>query len=141
MCVVMIVLVPFAHTTLPRCLLPVQFKPEFLNRIDEFVIFNSLGKEALREIVKLEVLRLEKRLSERQITMTLTNEALDHLADVGFDPIYGARPLKRTIQRQLETTVAQGILRGDYKDGDNILVSLVNGQLDVRQAMNAAAFQ
>ena len=88
-----------------------KFKPEFLNRIDENVIFNSLSKTDLRGIVALEVQRLEQRLADRQITMTLTASALDYLTDVGFDPVYGARPSKRAIQRELETSTAQGILR------------------------------
>merc|ERR1712038_300605 len=100
-----------------------QFRPEFLNRLDEYVIFNSLSKTDLRGIVKLEAKRLEKRLADRKITMELTDRALNYLADVGFDPVYGARPLKRTIQRELETTIAQSILRGDIKDGDNIVVT------------------
>ena len=83
-----------------------RFKPEFLNRIYENVIFNSLSKTDLRGIVALEVQRLEQRL-----TMTLTTSALDYLTDVGFDPVYGARPSKRAIQRELETSAAQGILR------------------------------
>lgn len=103
-----------------------HFKPEFLNRIDEHVIFNSLNKSNLREIVKLEANRLEKRLEERNIQLVLTESALDYLADVGFDPIYGARPLKRTLQRELETAVAQGILREDYGDGDTIVVTTSN---------------
>jgi ATP-dependent Clp protease ATP-binding subunit ClpB len=102
------------------------FKPEFLNRIDEHVIFNSLNKSNLRGIVKLEANRLEKRLEDRNIQLVLTESALDYLVDVGFDPIYGARPLKRTIQRELETAVAQGILREDYGDGDTIVVTTSN---------------
>jgi len=99
-----------------------KFRPEFLNRLDEFVIFNSLNKNDLRGIVRLEAKRLESRLSERKISMQLAESALDYLADVGFDPVYGARPLKRTIQRELETSIAQSILRGDIKDGDTIVV-------------------
>merc|ERR1739842_79670 len=93
-----------------------KFRPEFLNRMGEYVIFNSLSKSNLRGIVKLEAKRLESRLADRKITMTLQDSALDYLADIGFDPVYGARPLKRTIQRELETTIAQGILRGDIRD-------------------------
>ena len=111
-----------------------NFKPEFLNRIDEFVIFNSLNKSNLREIVKIETKKLEKRLSERQIRLVLSESALDFLADVGFDPVYGARPLKRTIQRELETTVARGILGGEFSDGDNIMVDVANERLSVRKA-------
>jgi len=109
-----------------------KFKPEFLNRLDEFVIFNSLTRENLRGIVKLETMRLEKRLADRQITMTMTGAALDYLADVGFDPVFGARPLKRTIQREVETAVAQKILRGDVNDGDTIRVDVVDQVIDVR---------
>ena len=108
-----------------------NFRPEFLNRIDEYVIFNSLNKEALREIVKLEIRRLDKRLSEKEITLSITEEALDYLADIGFDPVYGARPLKRTIQRELETVVARGILNGDYGDGDGITVDRAGDGLGV----------
>jgi ATP-dependent Clp protease ATP-binding subunit ClpB len=108
-----------------------NFRPEFLNRIDEYVIFNSLDRQALREIVKLEIKRLDKRLEEKEIVLTITETALDHLANVGFDPIYGARPLKRTIQRELETVVARGILNGDYSDGDHITVDAIGDRLEV----------
>ena len=111
------------------------FRPEFLNRIDEHVIFNSLGKKELRGIVKLEIRRLEKRMAERDITLNLTNDALDFLVEVGFDPIYGARPLKRTIQRELETVIARGILGGLYGDGDSIMVDVVNERLSVQKAI------
>jgi len=104
-----------------------KFKPEFLNRIDENVIFNSLSKKDLRGIVRIEVARLEERLADRQIAMDIRDDALDFLTDVGFDPVYGARPLKRTIQRQLETVVAQGILKGEFDDGDTILVDTTKG--------------
>lgn len=114
-----------------------HFKPEFLNRIDEPVIFNSLNKSNLRGIVKLETARLEKRLEERQISLTLSEEALDFLADVGFDPVYGARPLKRSIQRELETAIAQGILAGEYFDGDTIVVDVVNERLSIRKGTGA----
>ncbi len=113
-----------------------NFKPEFLNRIDEYVIFNSLGKKQLRSIVKLEIKRLEKRMGEREISLTITDDALDFLVDVGFDPIYGARPLKRTIQRELETVVARGILGGEYGDGDSILVDVVNERLRVQKTIS-----
>jgi ATP-dependent Clp protease ATP-binding subunit ClpB len=115
-----------------------HFKPEFLNRIDETVIFNSLDKSGLRQIVKREARKLEQRLIDRQITMDIREAALDHLADVGFDPVYGARPLKRAIQRELETVVAQGILRGDYADGDTIVVDIRNDKIDVQRAVDAS---
>merc|ERR1712176_656897 len=108
-----------------------KFKPEFLNRIDENVIFNRLDKPALREIVKLEIRRLEKRLSEREIGIIVSDAALDFLTDIGFDPIYGARPLKRTIQKELETVVARGVLAGEYGDGDGIAVDVAGNGLQV----------
>jgi len=108
-----------------------KFKPEFLNRIDEHVIFNRLDKPALREIVKLEIRRLEKRLAEKEITVSISDAALDFLTDVGFDPVYGARPLKRTIQKELETVVARGVLAGEYGDGDGIAVDVVGNRLEV----------
>ena len=113
-----------------------QFKPEFLNRIDEFVVFNSLSRNDLRSIVKLEAQRLEKRLEDRKMKMSLSEAVLDYLADVGFDPVYGARPLKRTLQRELETTIAKGILKGDYTDGDTVVVDVVNNRIEVRKAID-----
>ena len=101
-----------------------SFRPEFLNRVDEFIIFRSLLKEQLRQIVKLQVERLEQRLAERKLSLKLSEEALDFLADIGFDPVYGARPLKRSIQRYLETTIAKGILRGEFQEEDTIFVAI-----------------
>jgi ATP-dependent Clp protease ATP-binding subunit ClpB len=115
-----------------------KFKPEFLNRLDEYVIFNSLSKKDLRGIVKLEVKRLEKRLADRDISMYLTEAALDYLADIGFDPVYGARPLKRTIQRELETNVAKAILRGDFSDGDRILVDGSRDGLIIQKVLDGS---
>ncbi|KAL3940924.1 MAG: hypothetical protein SGBAC_004637, partial [Bacillariaceae sp.] len=115
-----------------------HFRPEFLNRIDEHVIFNRLGKKELREIVKLEIKRLQKRLDEKEVTLHISDSALDFLADVGFDPIYGARPLKRTIQRELETVIAKGILSGSYGDGDAIVVDVAGEKLSVFKAASAA---
>jgi ATP-dependent Clp protease ATP-binding subunit ClpB len=106
-----------------------SFRPEFLNRIDEHIIFHSLRKDELRRIVKLQVKRLEKRLQDRKMTLKLSEPALDLLAEVGYDPVYGARPLKRTIQRELETTLAKGILGGSFSDGDTIFVDVLNERL------------
>ncbi|ELS34522.1 MULTISPECIES: ATP-dependent chaperone ClpB [Pseudanabaena] len=106
-----------------------SFRPEFLNRIDEIVIFHALRRDELRRIVKLQVQRLEKRLSDRRMTLKIADVALDFLAEVGYDPVYGARPLKRIIQRQLETKIAKGILRGEFTDGDTIFVDIENERL------------
>ena len=101
-----------------------SFRPEFLNRIDEIIIFHSLNKSELREIVKLQVQRLEKRLSDRKMSLKLSDAALDFLAEVGFDPVFGARPLKRAIQRELETQIAKSILRSEFSEGDTIFVDV-----------------
>jgi ATP-dependent Clp protease ATP-binding subunit ClpB len=106
-----------------------SFRPEFLNRIDEIIIFHSLKKTELREIVKLQVERLSRRLSDRKMSLRLSDAALDFLAEVGYDPVYGARPLKRAIQRELETQIAKAILRGDFSDGDTIFVDVENERL------------
>ncbi len=106
-----------------------SFRPEFLNRIDEIVIFHALRRDELRRIVKLQVKRLELRLSDRRMNLKIADAALDFIAEVGYDPVYGARPLKRIIQRQLETQIAKGILRGDYIDGDTIFVDIENERL------------
>jgi ATP-dependent Clp protease ATP-binding subunit ClpB len=106
-----------------------SFRPEFLNRIDDTIIFHSLKKDQLRSIVKIQVRRLEKRLIDRKLSLKLAESALDFLADVGYDPVYGARPLKRTIQRELETILAKGILRGDFKEGDTVFVEVQNERL------------
>jgi len=106
-----------------------SFRPEFLNRVDEFIIFHSLKKSELRNIVKIQVKRLEERLSDRKMALRISDSALDFLADVGYDPVYGARPLKRAIQRELETAIAKSILRGEFTDGDTIFVDVENERL------------
>ncbi|MBD2039821.1 ATP-dependent chaperone ClpB [Microcoleus sp. FACHB-672] len=106
-----------------------SFRPEFLNRIDEAIIFHGLQKSELRQIVKLQVARLEKRLGDRKMSLKLSDAALDFLAEVGYDPVYGARPLKRAIQRELETQIAKGILRAEFNDGDTIYVDIENERL------------
>ncbi len=105
------------------------FRPEFLNRIDEIIIFHALQKSQLRNIVKIQIKRLEQRLAERKMALKLSDEALDFLADVGYDPTYGARPLKRAIQREVETQIAKSILRGEFSDGDTIFVDVENERL------------
>ena len=110
-----------------------SFRPEFLNRIDEMVIFHSLRRDQLRRIVKLQVKRLEQRLTDRRMTLKISDAALDFIAEVGYDPVYGARPLKRIIQRQLETQIAKNILRGDFSDGDTIFVDIENERLSFKR--------
>lgn len=117
-----------------------RFKPEFLNRIDESVIFNSLSKKDLRGIVSIETKRLEDRLAEKQIKLNVSDAAYDFLADVGFDPVYGARPLKRTISRELETVIAKGILSGAFMDGDTIDVDVIDERLHITKGYSAAPY-
>jgi ATP-dependent Clp protease ATP-binding subunit ClpB len=106
-----------------------SFRPEFLNRIDEMIIFHSLEKQELRQIVLIQLQRLRERLSDRKISLRISDAALDFLAEVGYDPVYGARPLKRAIQRELETQIAKAILRGEFNDGDTIFVDVQNERL------------
>jgi ATP-dependent Clp protease ATP-binding subunit ClpB len=106
-----------------------SFRPEFLNRLDELIIFHSLQKSELRNIVQLQVDRLRQRLTDRKMSLKLSSSALDFLAEVGYDPVFGARPLKRAIQRELETQIAKAILRGDFSDGDTIFVDIQNERL------------
>jgi ATP-dependent Clp protease ATP-binding subunit ClpB len=106
-----------------------SFRPEFLNRLDELIIFHSLQKSELRNIVQLQVDRLRQRLTDRKMSLKLSSSALDFLAEIGYDPVFGARPLKRAIQRELETQIAKAILRGDFSDGDTIFVDVQNERL------------
>lgn len=106
-----------------------HFRPEFLNRLDESIIFHSLRSDELRQIVILQVARLRQRLEERKLGLALSEEALDWLAQAGYDPVYGARPLKRAIQRELETPIAKAILAGQFLAGSAVAVSLQEGRL------------
>ena len=110
-----------------------HFRPEFLNRLDETIIFHSLRQEELRQIVELQVKRLALRLDDKKLGLQLNADALDWLAGVGYDPVYGARPLKRAIQRELETPIAKGILGGQFTGGHTIAVDVLNERLHFQQ--------
>jgi ATP-dependent Clp protease ATP-binding subunit ClpB len=99
-----------------------HFKPEFLNRIDEIVVFHRLDERHIEQIVGLQLERLQERLAERNLTLTLTDEARAHLARVGYDPDFGARPLKRVLQREVADPIALKLLQGEFRDGDTIVV-------------------
>jgi ATP-dependent Clp protease ATP-binding subunit ClpB len=105
------------------------FRPEFLNRVDEVVVFESLTREQLAEIVELQLHRLEERLADRGIRIELTDAAKDFLAEAGWDPTYGARPLKRAIQRLVENPLAMRLLDGELADGETVRVDLADGEL------------
>ncbi|MGF1494158.1 MAG: ATP-dependent chaperone ClpB [Microcoleaceae cyanobacterium] len=113
-----------------------SFRPEFLNRIDEMIIFRPLQQQQLREIVSLQTRHLSARLADRKMSLELSDGAIDFLAEVGFDPVYGARPLKRAIQRELETQIAKGILRGEFNDGDTISVDIQNERLSFKKMLS-----
>ena len=106
-----------------------SFKPEFLNRLDESIIFNCLSKKDLAVIIKLQIKRLSTRLKEKKLNIEISEEVIDFLSKKAFDPIYGARPLKREIQKRLETPIAKLILKGDLFAGDTIKVAIMNGEL------------
>jgi ATP-dependent Clp protease ATP-binding subunit ClpB len=105
-----------------------SFRPEFLNRLDEIVVFRGLDREKLRRIVDIQIGRVAQRLESRQIRLVLTEAARDHLAQVGYDPTYGARPLKRAIQRELETELARKIVSAEIRDGMTVTVDVSSGR-------------
>jgi len=109
--------------------LKASFRPEFLNRIDEIIIFNNLTKEHLKEIVEIQLGSLRNRLSERKMNIELTDSAKEHLIKKGYDPVYGARPLKRVIQKEIQNPLANRILAGDFKEGQKIKVEAKDGKL------------
>jgi len=106
-----------------------NFRPEFLNRIDETVIFNRLGKNDINRIVDIQLVRLTARLAERKITLTLTDAAKALLAERGYDPMFGARPLKRTIQSELENPLAKQIISGVIREGGAVTADAVNREI------------
>jgi ATP-dependent Clp protease ATP-binding subunit ClpB len=101
-----------------------HFRPEFLNRVDETIVFHSLSEEHLKEIVEIQLNSLRKRLAERHIELELTDRARGFLVRTGYDPAYGARPLKRAIQREIETPMARRILAGDIRDGERLVADV-----------------
>jgi ATP-dependent Clp protease ATP-binding subunit ClpB len=111
-----------------------HFRPEFINRVDDVVVFHPLGREHIRKIVDIQLGYLHERLADRDMRIYLSDEARDKLAEAGFDPVYGARPLKRAIQQQVENPLAQEILQGRFKPGDIIEVGVESDRLDFQNA-------
>jgi ATP-dependent Clp protease ATP-binding subunit ClpB len=101
-----------------------SFRPEFINRIDEIVVFHALTEDELKHIVEIQLDRVRARLIDRRITLEMSDEAKAHLARVGYEPAYGARPLKRAVQREVETPLGRKILAGDVRDGDHVRVDV-----------------
>lgn len=123
---------PEAHIQMKAAVMGVvqgHFRPEFINRLDDIVVFHPLSKPQIRQIARIQLKGLEKRLDERGLKLELSDEALGLLADVGFDPVYGARPLKRAIQQQVENPLAQKILEGGFASGDTVRVGAEGGRL------------
>jgi ATP-dependent Clp protease ATP-binding subunit ClpB len=117
-----------------------HFRPEFINRVDDVVVFHPLVKEQIRAIAKLQIASLQRRLAVRDMELVVAENALDKLAEVGFDPVYGARPLKRAIQHQIENPLAQEILAGKFGSGDQISVEVEGDHFTFqRQAKTASA--
>ena len=112
-----------------------HFRPEFLNRLDEIILFKPLTRSDIGEIVKLMIKDVNKRLEEREISIELTDEAMKFVAENGYDPVYGARPLKRYLQKYVETAAAKIIVTGNISPGDVILIDVVDGKLEAKVKM------
>ena len=106
-----------------------HFRPEFLNRVDDIILFHTLNRSELRQIVGIQLVRVQKLLDEQKIGIVLSPAAQDYLADLGYDPVYGARPLKRAIQRMVENPLATKLLEGTFSEGDTIVVDYQDGSL------------
>jgi ATP-dependent Clp protease ATP-binding subunit ClpB len=113
----------------------VAFRPEFINRLDEIVVFHPLQRDQIRAIARIQIGYLQERLAEREMKLVVSDTALDHLGEAGFDPVYGARPLKRAIRVQLENPLAQEILAGRFGPGDGIDVAVRDGRLDFERVL------
>ena len=111
-----------------------HFRPEFVNRIDEIVVFHPLDSANIKTIAKIQLAALEKRLAKLEIGLTVTDAALTHIAQAGFDPIYGARPLKRAIQQEIENLLAKAILEGKFAAKDTIKVHEAKGRIVFEKA-------
>ena len=114
-----------------------HFRPEFINRIDDTIVFRPLSQSQIREIAKIQLQRLRQRLAEREIDIELSEQAVAYLGEAGFDPVYGARPLKRAIQEHLEDPLAKALLSGEYMNGDVIKVEFINDALDFSKKVSS----
>jgi ATP-dependent Clp protease ATP-binding subunit ClpB len=116
-----------------------HFRPEFLNRIDGVIVFHALTEAQLKQIVDIQLTRLRERLAERKIALELTDAARTHLVRAGYDPAYGARPLKRVIQKEVETELAKQLLAGKIRDGQTVVVDYNRDDERLTFTPNAAA--
>jgi ATP-dependent Clp protease ATP-binding subunit ClpB len=115
-----------------------QFRPEFLNRVDDVILFHALRRNDLRQIVSIQLKRVERLLAEQKIKLDLSEEALNHLVEAGYDPVYGARPLKRAIQRELENPIATKLLELAFTEGDSIQVNCDDGNLLFQKSLSSS---
>ena len=109
-----------------------HFRPEFINRIDDIVVFHPLTQDEIAKIVEIQLDYLRKRLADRDIGLEITSAALQKLAEAGYDPVYGARPLKRAIQHRIENPLAQEILKGSFGPGSTVKIDVDNGEIVFR---------
>ncbi len=116
-----------------------HFKPEFLNRVDELIVFHRLSEKDLERIVTIQLDALTRRLAERKISLRVDESAMRYLAHRGYDPVYGARPLKRLIQREIANELAIKLLDGTFREGDTVVVEVDGDGLAFRKALQAAA--
>ena len=114
-----------------------HFRPEFVNRIDEFVVFEALKRDQVAAIVRLQVKRVQERLAPKKISLSLEDSAVEYLSAIGYDPVFGARPVKRAVQRELETGLAKALLRGDFGEEDTVVVSAPGGAKATRLVFEA----
>jgi ATP-dependent Clp protease ATP-binding subunit ClpB len=110
-----------------------HFKPEFLNRVDDVIFFHALSRDDIRKIVDIQLHSLLRRLEERKIRLELSDQARDLLIEEGYDPVYGARPLKRTLQRRVLDPLALSVLQGEFKEGDTVRATVNHGALEFRR--------
>ena len=116
-----------------------HFRPEFLNRVDDIILFHALGLNELRQIVGIQMKRLHRLLGEQKVALELTTDAQNHIADAGFDPVYGARPLKRAIQREIENPLATKLLENAFVSGDTILIDVADSKLTFTKKLTASS--
>jgi ATP-dependent Clp protease ATP-binding subunit ClpB len=116
-----------------------HFRPVFINRVDEVVVFHPLGREQIHSIIRIQIEHLRKRLQDRDMDLELSEAALDSLSEAGFDPVYGARPLKRAIQHSIENRLAQEILAAHFQPGDVIRVDIQGEELVFQKTPNLKA--
>jgi ATP-dependent Clp protease ATP-binding subunit ClpB len=116
-----------------------HFRPEFLNRVDDIIIFHALSKAELRQVIDIQLRGLVKRLEDRKIRVELSEKAKDLIIAEAYDPIYGARPLKRTIQRRVLDPLAVRVLQGDFREGDAVLIDVKGGELVFNKAETGVA--